>query len=76
MLKKEFPTPPGEIGFEHGCLHSFRHFFVSECFRQGATESQIMDWVGHKDSKIVALYRHLRPEDSLKQMSQISFIDE
>lgn len=75
-LKEEFPTPPGEIGFKHGCLHSFRHFFVSECFRQGATESQIMEWVGHKDSKIVALYRHRRPEDGLKQMSQLSFVDE
>ena len=35
-----------------------------------------MEWVGHRDSKIVALYRHLRPEDGVKQMSQINFLGE
>src|SRR5690606_24880689 len=25
-----FPTPTGEIGFERGRVHSFRHFFCSQ----------------------------------------------
>ncbi|MCH8243786.1 MAG: tyrosine-type recombinase/integrase, partial [Planctomycetes bacterium] len=62
-LKSRFPAPTGEIGFEHGRVHSFRHYFVSECFRQGATEAQIMAWVGHRDSAMVARYRDLRAED-------------
>ncbi len=74
-LSQTFPTPDGEIGFESGRLHSFRHYFVSESFRQGATEAQIMSWVGHKDSKMVAHYRHLRSDDSQRTMSQIDFLD-
>jgi integrase len=73
-LKQRFPTPPGEIGFEHGRIHSLRHFFVSEAFRQGATEGEVMEWVGHRDSKMVAHYRHLRTADSQRRMRQIDFL--
>ena len=34
-LKGRFPTPPGEIGFINGRLHSFRHFFCSRWHRGG-----------------------------------------
>jgi len=74
-LATEFPIPEGEIGFEHGTIHSFRHYFVSECFRQGATEAEIMDWVGHRDSKMVHHYRHLRPDDSQCRMKSINFVE-
>ncbi len=50
-LKSEFPTPKGEVGFTDGRLHSFRHYFVSQAFLQGATESEIKQWVGHRDSR-------------------------
>ena len=73
-LKKKFFTPDGETGFEHGRLHSFRHYFVSECCRQGIPEARIMDWVGHRDSKILARYRHLRPEDGKQQMIGLDLI--
>ncbi|VAX42476.1 hypothetical protein MNBD_PLANCTO02-1854, partial [hydrothermal vent metagenome] len=73
-LKEQFPTSDGETGFEHGRLHSFRHYFVSECCRQGIPEARIMDWVGHKDSKILARYRHLRPEDGQHQMQGLNLI--
>jgi site-specific recombinase XerD len=72
-LKARFPTPDGELGFEHGRVHTLRHYFVSEAFRQGATEAQIMAWVGHRDSKMVAHYRHLRPQDSQRMMQAIDF---
>jgi integrase len=74
-LKSTFPTPAGEIGFEHGRLHSFRHFFCSQCFLGGASEGEIKEWLGHADSMMVQHYRHLRSEDAQRKMSQIRFLD-
>ncbi len=73
-LKNQFPTPEGEIGFEHGRLHSFRHYFVSQSFLSGSSEGEIMEWVGHRDSKMVAHYRHLKNEDSQRKMQKINFL--
>jgi integrase len=73
-LKQRFPTPAGEVGFEHGCLHSFRHYFVSEAFRRGATEPWIMQWVGHRESRIVARYRHLRDDDGQREMARLDLL--
>jgi integrase len=73
-LKDRFPTPADEIGFEHGRLHSFRHYFCSQAFLGGASEADIKDWLGHQDSKMVAHYRHLRSEDSQRKMQQINFL--
>ena len=74
-LKDKFPTPPGEIGFEHGRLHSFRHYFVSQAFLGGASEGEIREWVGHADSKMVEHYRHLGRKDAVRRMEQITFVD-
>lgn len=74
-LKTTFTTPAGEIGFEHGRLHSFRHFFCSQCFLGGASEGEIKEWLGHADSKMVEHYRHLRSEDAQRKMNQIRFLD-
>jgi integrase len=74
-LKEKFPTPPGETGFEHGRLHSFRHFFVSQAFLGGASEGEIREWVGHADSKMLEHYRHLGRKDALRRMEQINFVD-
>jgi integrase len=75
-LKGRFPTPPGEIGFEHGRVHSFRHYFCSQAFSGGASEAEIKDWLGHEDSKMVALYRHLRPDESQRRMERLDFVGE
>jgi site-specific recombinase XerD len=72
-LKSKFPTPSGEIGFEHGRLHSFRHYFISEAFLGGASEGEIRTWVGHRNSRIIERYRHLRDEDSKRKMERIDF---
>lgn len=74
-LKKSFPTPEGEFGFEHGRLHSFRHFFCSQCFLGGASEGEIKEWLGHAVSKMVEHYRHLRSDEAQRKMSQIRFLD-
>ena len=72
-LTEKFPTPPGEIGFEHGRLHSFRHFFCSQSFLGGASEGEIREWLGHAESKMVEHYRHLSNEDAQRKMEQIDF---
>jgi hypothetical protein len=72
-LRLKFPTPAGEIGFEHGRLHSFRHYFISQAFLGGASEGEIRSWVGHLDSRIIERYRHLRSEDARRKMEQIKF---
>jgi integrase len=74
-LKKRFPTAKDDHGFEHGRLHSFRHFFCSQCFLGGASEGEIRQWLGHADTKMVEHYRHLRNEDAQKKMNQIKFLD-
>jgi integrase len=74
-LQTKFPTPQGEIGFEHGRRHSFRHYFCSQCFLGGASEGEIKEWLGHADAKMVEHYRHLRGEDAQRKMSQIRFLD-
>lgn len=74
-LKSKFKTPAGEIGFEHGRIHSLRHFFCSQCFLGGASEGEIKEWLGHADSKMVEHYRHLRSEDAQRKMNQIRFLE-
>jgi integrase len=73
-LKARFSVPPGDIGFEHGRLHSFRHFFCSQAFADGASEGNIKDWLGHADSIMVEHYRHQRPGESQRKMQSIDFL--
>ena len=73
-LSSRFPTAKGEIGFEHGTFHGFRHYFCSQCFLGGASEGEIRSWLGHAESKMVEHYRHLRNEDALRKMEQINFL--
>ena len=72
-LKKEFPHAKGEQGFAHGRFHSFRHFFVSEAFVNGVAETDIRDWVGHRDSQVIERYRHLRRSHSKQMINEINF---
>jgi integrase len=73
-LKGKFPTPERETGFEHGRIHSFRHFFCSQSFLGGASEGEVRDWLGHADSKITNHYRHLRSDDAVRRMERIEFL--
>jgi integrase len=73
-LAKNFPTCDGDIGFEQGTLHSFRHYFCTQTTIGRAAEGEIKAWLGHADSKMVDHYRHLRVEDGQRRMSQIEFL--
>ena len=73
-IKQEFPTPEGETGFVDGTIHGLRHFFCSEAYRNGAKDAELLEWLGHRDSEMMKLYRHLRREDSHRRMEQITFL--
>ncbi len=70
-LAKKFPTPAGEIGFAHGRLHSFRHFFCSLCANNRVSQQMLMGWLGHQDSRLIARYYHLNDDEARRQMQNI-----
>jgi integrase len=75
-LTKRFEEAGEGEEMEEGRFHSFRHYFVSQCFLKGINEGTIRSWVGHRDSKIVELYRHLAVADSKRLMEQLEFTGE
>jgi len=76
-LTQKFPTPLGaEVGFVDGRLHSFRHFFCSECACSGVSERVVMKWLGHKSSAMVHRYFHLHDRESQQQMQRLDFFGE
>jgi len=72
-LALRFPSMPGESGFANGTLHSFRHYFISECVTQNVAERVILDWVGHSSSAILQLYYTQRAQRSADQMNKLRF---
>lgn len=46
-----------------GCLHSFRHYFCSQCVMHGMQQQVIQKIMGHKDSSMVQHYLHLNTGD-------------
>jgi integrase len=73
-LKDKFPTAEGDVGFEHGRLHSFRHYFCSVAAQAGTAEHTVMSWLGHSSSKMVRHYFHLHDDESRRQMQRINFL--
>ena len=73
-LSANFPTPDGEAGFRDARFYSFRHYFVSKAFIQGAGEGEIRSWVGHTDSRIVERYRHLSDDDARRKMRGLELV--
>jgi integrase len=72
-LKERFPTAEDGIGFEHGRLHSFRHYFCSVAAQAGTAEQTVMSWLGHSSSKMVRHY-FLYDDESRRQMKRIDFL--
>jgi integrase len=44
-------------------LHSFRHYFVTQCKKAGITNEQIATWTGHTQPSSLNTYTHLVPDD-------------
>ena len=75
-LGGQFPTPPDQVGFADGRLHSFRHFFCSQCASSGVPEQVVMAWLGHRDSAMVRHYFHLHDDEAQRQMGRLDFLGE
>ena len=71
-LAPTFRRPSGEPGFESGRLHSFRHFFCSQCANQGIPERTLMSWLGHAEAAMVRRYYHLTDTESRRLMDRLS----
>ena len=68
-----FPRKPGTVGFVDGKVHSFRHYFISECINQNMPINVILDWVGQSSSAILELYYSLKGNQSVSYMSNLRF---
>ena len=71
-LSKRFPKR-GVQGLIDGRLHSFRHYFCSTCANAGTPEQVLMDWLGHRDSRMVKHYFHMHEQQSRQHMNKINF---
>ena len=75
-LAARFPSLPGAKGFKDGRLHSFRHYFCSQCVNSGVPERLIMQWLGHAESAMVRHYYHSNDEEARRQMLRLDLIGE
>ncbi|QDU59932.1 Phage integrase family protein [Planctomycetes bacterium Pan216] len=75
-LADRFPTAEGDIGFIHGRLHSFRHFFCSMCANRGVGQQVVRRWLGHKESRMVDHYYHLHDDEARRQMQRLRLFGE
>lgn len=70
-LAETFPAEYADAGIAAGRLHSFRHFFCSECANAGIPERVVMKWLGHRSSKMIRHYYHLHDDESHRQMQRL-----
>ena len=73
-LAEQFPSSNGVKGFKEGRLHSFRHYFCSDCANSNVPELTVMEWLGHADSDMVRHYYHLNDEESQRQMKRLTLL--
>ena len=72
-LSGRFPKQGNVNGFIDGRLHSFRHYFCSQCANNGVPEQVVKEWLGHADSKMVRHYYHLHDDEAQRQMDRVTF---
>ena len=73
-LKEKFPSASDEEGFASGRLHSIRHYFCSMSADAGVPEQMLMRWLGHKESRMVRHYYHVRERASQEQMIKLNLV--
>jgi len=63
-----------KAGLPEVTSHFFRHYFISSCAKAGITPKMTIDWVGHKDFKMVMeVYTHLPPEFRQSEAGKLTF---
>ncbi|MEI7836984.1 MAG: tyrosine-type recombinase/integrase [Planctomycetota bacterium] len=73
-VAKELRGKGVETHVEEGRLHSFRHYFCSQCANSGTPVQMVLTWLGHHDSKMVIYYYHLSDELARTQMKKLTFV--
>ncbi len=74
-LEKRFPKcDADELEFADGTPHSFRHYFVVAAVHAHVNQRTIQDWLGHRDSKMVAWYYHQFSKQSQEEMNKLNSI--
>lgn len=51
--------------------HSFRHYFITYCYRRNMNPEKIRQLVGHENIKITSGYTHLTTEDTVDDYNKI-----
>ncbi|MAT14405.1 MAG: hypothetical protein CMJ46_03955 [Planctomyces sp.] len=75
-LSQKFPPSGTGKSFINGRVHSFRHFFCSQCANGGVPEPVVKKWMGHsKDSQMFERYYHLNDRDSRTHMFRLNLLD-
>jgi integrase len=73
-LASRFSKPGDSSGFVRGRLHSFRHYFISFCIKNGTPENVVMKWVGHANSDMVRHYFQIHNEDAKTFMGKLCIL--
>lgn len=73
-LKKRFPKDGDEKGFEHGRIHSLKHYFVSRCANDQVPVQLLKNWLWCKDSKMIDRYYHPDDDVAMRHMNSIKFV--
>lgn len=54
-------------------LHTFRHYFTTECQEAGVSLKTINEWTGHRSSKVtIGSYTHTNPDFETKELEKLS----
>jgi integrase len=64
-----------ETQADSGRLHSFRHYFCSECANGNVPMQMVMDWLGHQDSRMVRYYYHQADQRAQDEMKRLTFVN-
>jgi integrase len=68
-LRSAFAAVLKKVDLPPARVHDLRHFFVTQCFRSGASAPDIQAFVGHRDLRVTQGYAHT-DEDSQNDAMQ------
>ncbi|MCY2930711.1 MAG: tyrosine-type recombinase/integrase, partial [Planctomycetota bacterium] len=73
-VAKELRGKGIESRVEEGRLHSFRHYFCSQCANSGTPVQMVLTWLGHQDSKMIRYYFHMFDQPAQDEMKRLNFV--
>ena len=79
LREKVLPKVVGKVGNEdlmRLTAHGFRHYFVSRCANLGVPQLSVMNWLGHKTSRMTNYYYHANEAASIKHMRQLEIAED